>query len=256
MKKNVRTVILAGVLLLVPSLAGAQKQVRGSLSADIVTQYLWRGQELGDFSFQPEASVSWQGLSLGLQGSTGLDKDDRREIDVTLGFQRWGVNIGVTDYWETGVEKNNRYLFFDEFEGAHKLEANIGYTCKYFSLQAYTVFWGNDLKVNGERAYSSYVELTVPFRLGGIDWQLRGGMTPFESAGWTEPLGEDGLAAILTKPNYEYAEGVACLEASLRATKKLDIGFSKLPVFAELNVNPYLQTAHMIFGVTVNPFND
>ena len=254
MEKTLSKFILACALLAMPSVAGAQKRVEGSVSADIVTQYIWRGQDLGGFSFQPTASLSWQGLSLNVFGSTGLDKKDPREIDLTLGFQRWGVNIGVTDYWMSGVEKDNRYLYFDEFEGAHKLEANIGYTCKYFSLQAYTFFWGNDVKINGERAYSTYIELTVPFKLGGVDWQVRGGMTPFESAGWTEPKGDDGIAAMLTNSYYDYAEGVACLEASVRATKTMDIGFSKLPVFAELNVNPYLQTANVIFGVTVNPF--
>jgi len=256
MRKTVRMAIVACVLLAMPSMAGAQKQVEGDIYADIITQYVWRGQEVGGFSFQPTASLSWQGLSLGVTGNAGLDKEDPREIDLMLGYSRWGVNIGVIDYWTSGVEKDNRYLYFDQYEGAHKLEANIGYTCKYFSLQAYTLFWGNDIKVNGKRAYSSYVELTVPFKLGGIDWQVRGGMTPFESAGWSEPMGEEGIAAMLTKNNYEYAEGVACLEASLRATKTMDIGFSKLPVFAELNVNPYLQTAHMIFGVTVNPFGE
>lgn len=254
MKKTVKTILAAIAVMAMPTAGVAQEKVECSVSADIISHYIWRGQDLGNFSVQPTANVSWQGLSLGFFGSTGFSPDDTKEIDVTLGVQRWGVNIGVTDYWISGVEKNDRYLYFDEMKGAHKLEANLGYSCKYFSLQAYTFFWGKDLKINGEKAYSTFVELTVPFSLGGVDWQLRGGMTPFESAGYTEPMGTEGVAATMVKANYDYAEGPACVEAALRATKMVDVGFSKLPIFAEFNVNPYLQTTNVIFGLTLGVF--
>ena len=253
MKKAAFKAIVVMIVLMLPTTAGAQKRVEGSVSADVISHYIWRGQDRGGFSVQPAMSASWQGLSLGVFGSTGFSSDDAQEIDVTLGFERWGVNIGVTDYWETGIDENNRYLHIEK-EGAHQLEGNIGYTCKYFSLQAYTVFWGRDRKWNGDRAYSTYVELGVPFRLGGVDWKLRGGFTPFESAGDRTPKVENGYYTGKYDYNYYYAEGFACVEAALRATKTLDIGFSKMPVFAEVNINPYLQTAQMVFGVTIQPF--
>lgn len=253
MKKAAFKAIVVMIVLMLPTTAGAQKRVEGSVSADVISHYIWRGQDRGGFSVQPAMSASWQGLSLGVFGSTGFSSDDTQEIDVTLGFERWGVNIGVTDYWETGIDENNRYLHIEK-EGAHQLEGNIGYTCKYFSLQAYTVFWGRDRKWNGDRAYSTYVELGVPFSLGGVDWKLRGGFTPFESAGDRTPKVENGYYTGKYDYNYFYAEGFACVEAALRATKTLDIGFSKMPVFAEVNINPYLQTAQMVFGVTIQPF--
>ena len=253
MKKAAFKAIVVMIVLMLPTTAGAQKRVEGSVSADVISHYIWRGQDRGGFSVQPAMSASWQGLSLGVFGSTGFSSDDTQEIDVTLGFERWGVNIGVTDYWETGIDENNRYLHIEK-EGAHQLEGNIGYTCKYFSLQAYTVFWGRDRKWNGDRAYSTYVELGVPFSLGGVDWKLRGGFTPFESAGDRTPKVENGYYTGKYDYDYFYAEGFACVEAALRATKTLDIGFSKMPVFAEVNINPYLQTAQMVFGVTIQPF--
>ena len=245
---------MAIIVLTAPTVAGAQRRVEGSVSADIISHYMWRGQDRGGFSVQPAMSLGWQGVSLSAFGSTGFSADDVQEIDITLGYERWGINIGVTDYWETGIDEKNRYLFFKEDECAHQLEGNIGYTCKYFSLQAYTVFWGRDSKWNGDRAYSTYAELSVPFSLGGVDWQLRGGFTPFESAGERVPRIVDGQYTGKYDFNYYYAEGFACVEAALRATKTLDIGFSKMPVFAEFNVNPYLQTAQMVFGVTIQPF--
>ncbi len=253
MKRVAFKAFVAMIVLMSPATAGAQKRVEGSVSADVISHYVWRGQDRGGFSVQSTMSAQWQGLSLGVFGSTGFSSDDTQEIDVTLGFERWGVNIGVTDYWETGIDENNRYLYFEK-EGAHQLEGNLGYTCKYFSLQAYTVFWGRDRKWNGDRAYSTYVELGVPFRLGGVDWRLRGGFTPFESAGERTPRIEKGYYTGKYDYDYYYAEGFACVDAALRATKTLDIGFSKMPVFAEINFNPYLQTAQMVFGLTIQPF--
>lgn len=253
MKISVKKAFVAMVLLVTAATAGAQRRVEGNVNADIISHYMWRGQDRGGFSIQPTMSLGWQGLSLSAFGSTGFSSDDPQEINLNLGFERWGVNIGVIDYWETGIDENNRYLHFEK-DGAHQLEGNIGYTCKYFSLQAYTVLWGHDRKWNGDRAYSTYVELGVPFSLGGVDWQLRGGFTPFESAGERIPKVENGYYTGKYDYNYYYAEGFACVEAALRATKTLDIGFSKMPVFAEMNVNPYLQTAQMVFGVTIQPF--
>ena len=43
--------------------------------------------------------------------------------------------------------------------------------------------YGNDYKIDGSRAFSTYIELSVPFRAGGLDWDVRAGITPMESAG-------------------------------------------------------------------------
>ena len=56
---------------------------------------------------------------------------------------------------------------------------NIGYDFGFLSLQWYTNFAGNDgLNSNGDRAYSSYFELSAPFRLGGLDWSASLGVVP------------------------------------------------------------------------------
>ena len=137
------------------------------------------------------------------------------------------------------------------------MEANLGYTCDYFSLQAYTMFWGNDYKINGDRAYSTYVELSVPFRLGGLDWDARVGITPMESAGYTttrtaQTILGDNL--IIEDPHYFYGEGFTCNMASIRATKNLQYKNLRLPVFAEIHTNPYLQKANFLVGISVIAF--
>jgi hypothetical protein len=250
------SVLALTAMVMIPSAITAQNSVEASVSADIVSHYVWRGQDRGGVSIQPEARVAWKGLSLTLEGSAGFDSDDDKELDLTLGYELKGFNIGVTDYWQTGIDAANRYFYYDKKQSAHQFEGNLGYTCKYFSLQGYCIFYGNDFKADGKQAYSTYAELTVPFRLAGLDWQLRAGMTPFESSSSVTYKSSSSIFDTELKPvkEYYYAEGVACTDASIRATKDLSWGKLKLPVFAELSTNPYLQTAHMIFGISIIPF--
>jgi hypothetical protein len=126
--------------------------------------------------------------------------------------------------------------------------------CKYGSLQAYTIFWGNDFTISGKQAYSTYVELEVPFKLAGLDWNVGLGMTPFESAGEAVPYVDEVTGLEKAHGEYYYANGPAFVMASLRATKTLDLNIAHLPIFAELNANPYRRTATFLVGFTITPF--
>lgn len=42
----------------------AKDKIDGSLTVDIVSNNIWRGQHLGDVSIQPELWVAWKGLCL------------------------------------------------------------------------------------------------------------------------------------------------------------------------------------------------
>ncbi|MBQ3787410.1 MAG: hypothetical protein II849_01230, partial [Bacteroidales bacterium] len=90
-----KTKSFLAALLAVVSMGNAQAQseVEGSLEADFVSSYVWRGLNLGHVSLQPELSVGWKGLSLTAWGSVGLSghKDDFREIDLTLSYETGGL---------------------------------------------------------------------------------------------------------------------------------------------------------------------
>jgi hypothetical protein len=232
-------------------------KVVATIDADIISHYVWRGQDRGMFSIQPTAEVSWRGLFARVEGSTGIRAEEVQEIDLWLGYRLGGFNIGVADYWATGLDIDDRYFYYDSEKGAHQFEANVGYSCRYFSLQAYTIFGGRDFKLNGDRAYSTYIELGIPFRLGSLDWQLTAGMTPMESAGSWQDVTRNAEVSSEREVNmrvWDYAEGPACVQASLRCTKELNLGKMQLPVFAELNTNPYLKKAHLIFGLSIKPW--
>lgn len=74
-----------------PFTAKAQDKVEASVGVDLVSGYVWRGQDLGGVSLQPAVSVAYKGFSLEAWGSTGFSKTDAdgydaKEFDLTLGY--------------------------------------------------------------------------------------------------------------------------------------------------------------------------
>ena len=64
--RNTKLGVIAITLLSVamPFTAKAQDKVKASVGADIVSGYIWRGQDVGGVSLQPNASIAYKGLSL------------------------------------------------------------------------------------------------------------------------------------------------------------------------------------------------
>lgn len=248
---------ILGILLLAVSLCQpilAQDSPEASLQVDLVSRYMWRGQQLSGAALQPNVEVSWKGIYVGAWGSMPFDNSESDEIDLNIGYRSpFGVNIGVTDYWNSGIAFKDIYMGYKKQQTAHQFEGNIGYECKYGSLQAYTYFWGNDYKLTGKQAFSTYIELAVPFRLAGIDWTAMAGVVPFESGYYMQWTDEYALYSYEAK-NYD-TDGFACVMAALRAEKELNLfGSLKLPVFVELHANPYMQTANIMAGFSIKAF--
>jgi len=238
MKKVKRLGIAVLLFAASATLAEAQDNVEATVSADFVSQYIWRGQDCGNISVQPTLGVSYKGLSLTAWGSVGLESTDTKEFDLTLGYATGGFNIGITDYWFNSTA-DPRYFLYNAHSTAHVFEGNIGYDFGPVAVQWYTDFAGNDYKYNdkGElkHAYSSYVELSAPFTLGGLDWTATLGAVPYESPAY----GVDGFAVT---------------NVSLKASKDIQITptFS-VPVFASVNTNPAAQKAYLVVGFTLHP---
>ena len=107
----------------------AKAQVNTTIGADVVNQYIWRGQDLGNVSLQPTLGLEYKGLSLTAWGSVGLtDAADTKEFDLTLSYTIGGLTIGITDYWTNdGLDPDARYFKYDAHGTNHVFEANIGY---------------------------------------------------------------------------------------------------------------------------------
>ena len=74
MKKSFRkTTFLSALAIAVPAMGMAQDKVEASAGADLVSGYIWRGQDLGGVSIQPTLSVSYKGFSC-LHGEQQVSK--------------------------------------------------------------------------------------------------------------------------------------------------------------------------------------
>ena len=218
----------------------SESKIETTISGDIVSSYIWRGQDLGNVSLQPTLGIGYKGLSLTAWGSVGLtNSDDTKEFDLTLAYTTGGFNIGITDYWfNAGLDPDNRYFMYNAHSTNHVFEANIGYDFGFASLQWYTNFAGNDgVNESGKRAYSSYVEASVPFKLATVDWTATVGVIPYATTfynGWTSGFSVTNLA--------------------LKATKDIKITDSfSIPIFGQVVANPRTQKAYLVLGFTLQP---
>ena len=208
--------------------AVAQDKVGATIGCDFVSQYIWRGQKLGNVSLQPTLGIDYKGLSLTSWGSVGFDSDDAKELDFTLAYEWKGFNVGLTDYWFS----EGNYFHYGAHETTHVWEANLGYDFGFLSVQWFTNFGGNDgTTSSGKRAYSSYFELSAPFRLAKLDWMGTVGIVPWRTTSYG-------------------TNDFACTNVSLRATKNFLIKQKyHLPVYAGLTSNPCSGKFYFIFGI-------
>lgn len=206
------------------------------LGSDIVSSYIWRGQDLGGVSLQPTLGLEYKGISLSAWGSVGLaDPADTKEFDITLGYTIGGLNIGITDYWfNAGLDPQDRYFKYDAHGTNHVFEANIGYDFGVVSAQWYTNISGSDgVNKDGKRAYSSYFEVAAPFKLATCDWTATVGAVPFA----TDFYGTNGFAVT---------------NLAVRASKDIKVTDSfSIPIFGEVSANPCSQKAYLVVGMSL-----
>ena len=213
-------------------------KVETTIAADVVNQYIWRGLDAGNVSLQPTLGVAWKRLSLTAWGNVGLsESSDTKEFDLTLSYTTGGLNVGITDYWfSTGQDPDKRYFKYDAHGTNHVFEANVGYDFGVVKVQWYTNFAGNDgVNKDGKRAYSSYFEVTAPFRLATCEWTATLGAVPYATTSYG-------------------TTGFAVTNIGLKATKDIRITDSfSVPIFAGVTGNPCAQKAYLVFGFTLKP---
>ncbi|MCQ2217322.1 MAG: hypothetical protein MJZ33_02410 [Paludibacteraceae bacterium] len=156
----------------------------GTVAADLVSHYVWRGQDMAGVSLQPTLGVEYNGLSLTAWGSYSFDKDDNKEFDLTLSYAIGGLSFGVTDYWFSYPSlPTNRYFQYQAHETAHVWEGQVGYDFGFLALNWYTNFGGADgVNEDGERAYSSYFNISCPFDWVGLSWTADAGIVPWKTS--------------------------------------------------------------------------
>ena len=234
-----KKIVLLAMGLVMSMTTLAQDEIETTISGDVVSSYIWRGQDLGSAAVQPTLGIGYKGLSLSAWGSYGLvNTADTKEFDLTLAYTTGGFNIGITDYWfnRGGLDPEGRYFKYEAHGTNHVFEANVGYDFGPLSLQWFTNFAGNDgTNKDGKRAYSSYMEVVVPFKLATVDWTATAGAVPWATTSYG-------------------TSGFAVTNLSLKATKEIKVTDTfSIPVFGQVVGNPCSQKAYLVFGFTLQP---
>lgn len=216
-----------------------------SMSADLVSSYVWRGFKQGTTSkgspnIQPTAAFTYGNFSIGTWGSGSFD-GSVKEVDL---YATYTINdlfsVTVSDYnWNF----TKSYFKYKNDSTDHVYEATISYAgVKSFplSVSVNTMFYGADKKfksngVSTENAYSTYVELGYPLAknakltVGGV----------YLSA-------DDGINAYgLDK------KGFNITNVSLKISKELKFTDSfSLPVYGVIGCNPATEDAFLVGGIT------
>lgn len=160
--------------------------------ADVALQstYLWRGLYVGAMNVQGSANVGYGGLYFDMWWNIGTADWSftkfQPEVDLTLGFARWGLNACVM------FIHNFNCPFFDftnHPDGGNGLEVRLRYTVS--SKLPLSFLWATRvgasdgyLNAAGDtiRAYSSYAELSYTQRLPfGLSVYGAIGITPWRS---------------------------------------------------------------------------
>lgn len=221
------------------------------VGADVVSNYLWRGQNLGGLSIQPSVTLDWKGIYISGWGNIGADNWKfnylNPELDVTIGYDNYGLKLDLTHFYYFYGDKyfkglgdaNNEYS-----ESTIEVHAGID-VGEWASIVPLTVDWyttvlGYDpvldengnvvLNENGnaKRAYSTYIELgydiTLPLE---IVLGIKVGFTPWK-----------GMFTDYAEV-WKNGQTVGINNLQLRAEREFELGGIYLNVWGEAMFNCY-----------------
>ncbi len=171
------------------------KRIGLTLSADanIVANYIWRGQYVGGLGLQASARMNYEGLFVDMWWNVGATNwafsGFNPEVDIALGLDRWGLQL----YW-LHMHYFDGTPFFNYSNAAPGQAGNTSELRARYTVSSrlpLSILWCTrlagrdgylDSEGNLQRAWSSYLELKYTFALPhdmGISTAV--GMTPWKS---------------------------------------------------------------------------
>jgi len=202
-------------------------------SADIVSNYVWRGVYQTGAAIQPSLTFGYGGFSLGAWGSTDFSTT-AKEFDLSLGYQAGGFSIMATDYWWAGEGAK-----YGDYSSNHYLEGSVGYSfgedCPLSITWSTMLGFDGDKDASGDQQFSTFVELGYDVNVDGVLFTPSIGVSP-----WTGMYHKAGT------------DGFALCTVSLKASKEVEITdkFS-LPIFGQVVIAPNQDNVFLVFGVSL-----
>lgn len=209
-------------------------------TVDLTNQYLWRGQHLAGVSIQPVMGVKWRGLDFFFWGNTQVappadENPVKYEIDIFLKYQLTPrFNVALKDVY-TNTRGRGFFSWGQIGKASHGVEAVLNYDWKYFTTEWTTTIFGHDgLNHKGERSYSSYFLLNVPFNVWEVRLNALLGVVPYYTSRYDDNSSGFHVNMVALKASYD-------IPLSQRT------GY-KLPVYTQLMVNPSIERAYLQVG--------
>ena len=214
------------------------------VGADLVSSYLWRGQNLGGMSIQPMVSLDWKGLYVSGWANIGADnwsfEELNPELDITIGYDNFGLAVDLTHPYYFGGDPyfgKGGFTAQEQTTGS-TMEVHAGlHLGDWFekfplSLDWYTTVYGDDCyqdeKGEWHRAWSTYIQVGYQFELPlGMTLDTRVGLTPWRGMySFYEEVWED-------------AKTVAINNINLRLQREFELKHIYLGVWGEMMLNCY-----------------
>ena len=214
------------------------------VGADLVSSYLWRGQNLGGISIQPMVSLDWKGLYVSGWANIGADnwsfEELNPELDITIGYDNFGLAVDLTHlyyfdgdpYFGKGGFKAQEQTTGSTMEVHAGLHLGDLFEKFPLSLDWYTTVYGDDCyqdeKGEWHRAWSTYIQVGYQFELPlGMTLDTRVGLTPWRGMySFYEEVWED-------------AKTVAINNINLRLQREFELKHIYLGVWGEMMLNCY-----------------
>ena len=220
-----------------------ERGVRFGGGADVVSGYIWRGVWEAGPSIQPTLVLSAGNFSATAWGSVDFASTRYKEMDLTLAYALGPVTVSLADlYWEGSAADRNtigrRYFHFGA-DSPHRVELGVSWCISQkvpLTLAWNTVLFGAaDVNSKGNRAYATYVELSYPFAVKGVDMKAGIGIVPWNAYG-TYGIDRDF-----------YVQNVF-----LNAGKSWTVaGSLQLGLFTSLSWNPALEDVNFVGGISL-----
>lgn len=224
-----------------------------SVSAEVESRYVWRGQPLGGSvpSFHPSMSFEYKGLEVGAWGAYSFSKNPSQELDLYVSYTFWKemFTVIVTDYCFPGESYETRYFNYHNATTPHVFEAGVSFngTEKVpIGVSLYTNFFGADAKkANGKNLFSTYAEVSYNPSIEkiGVEFSVFCGAA---LNGQSYIIGEDEFLGFYGN------KGFSVVNVGVSASKSFSIKDKvEIPLTTKLIFNPAANQAYLSVGAGI-----
>lgn len=213
-----------------------------SAGSELTTQYLWRGFAIAESpTIVPTFTLNYENEDFSFEAGycsiTELQKNHYLEMDLWASLSYGGFTFTAL---EQGLGNNLGIGGYDD-----NFELTLEYELPFEHLPA-SISWntfvaGDDYNLQEDfsnpykRAFSSYIELNVPYVYDEFSVCATAGATPFKS------------------DLYENEGGFKFINLGLKAGYRLTAGENfELPLYAQYTYNPLLKANYFMLGCTFN----